>query len=66
MSAWDETDPLREVLSRSLSLVEDLSFAEVKRWKQAHPGQLAVGYMPIYVPRPMLEAIGCLPVAVFG
>ncbi len=66
MSSWDDKDPMRDVLSRSLSLVEDLSFAEVARWKEANPGGLAVGYMPIYVPRPMLEAIGCLPVAVFG
>ena len=66
MSSWDEKDPMHDVLSRSLSLVEDLSFAEVARWKEDNPDGLAVGYMPIYVPRPMLEAIGCLPVAVFG
>ncbi|MEZ4225239.1 MAG: benzoyl-CoA reductase subunit C [Polyangiaceae bacterium] len=66
MTGWEASDPLHEELNRAQALVEDLSFAEVKRWKQEHPGGLAVGYMPIYVPRPMLEAQGCLPVAVFG
>ncbi len=59
-------DPAAQVLDRCRELVEDLSLSEVQRWKERHPGQLAVGYMPIYVPRPLLEAIGCLPVALFG
>ncbi|MFO0564025.1 MAG: benzoyl-CoA reductase subunit C [Polyangiaceae bacterium] len=59
-------DPAAAILERAQHLVEDLRLAEVLRWKQANPGQLAVGYMPVYVPRPMLEAIGCLPVAMFG
>jgi benzoyl-CoA reductase subunit C len=54
------------VLERARALVEDLSFAEVRRWKDAHPGALAVGHMPIYAPRPLVEALGALPVAVFG
>ncbi len=60
------TDPAARVLDRCRELVEDLSLTEVSRWKERHPGQLAIGYMPIYVPRPLLEAIGCLPVALFG
>ncbi len=60
------TDPARSVLERATALVDDLSYSEVRSWKAAHPGALAVGYMPIYVPRPMLEAQGVLPVAVFG
>ncbi|MBE7481890.1 MAG: benzoyl-CoA reductase subunit C [Polyangiaceae bacterium] len=59
-------DPAAAVLERARVLVDDLRLSEVVRWKAAHPGQLAVGYMPIYVPRPMLEGIGCLPVAMFG
>ena len=35
-------------------------------WKEKNPGGLAVGHMPVYVPRPLLEAIHCLPVAIFG
>lgn len=59
-------DPAAAVLERARLLVDDLRLTEVVRWKAAHPGRLAVGYMPIYVPRPLLEGIGCLPVAVFG
>jgi benzoyl-CoA reductase subunit C len=59
-------DPAQPVLARARALVEDLELAEVARWKREHPGQLAIGHMPIYVPRPLLEALGCLPVALFG
>lgn len=54
------------VLARASELVEDRSLASVVKWKQEHPGGLAVGHMPVYVPRPLIEAIGCLPVAIFG
>ncbi len=59
-------DPAAGVLARARALVEDRRLATVHAWKAAHPGCLAIGYMPIYVPRPLLEALGCLPVAVFG
>jgi benzoyl-CoA reductase subunit C len=59
-------DPAAELLTRARRLSDDLSFGAVRDWKAEHPGRLAVGYMPIYAPRPLLEAIGCLPVAVFG
>lgn len=59
-------DPAANVLAEARSLSEDLELGCVRRWKAANPGRLAVGYMPIYVPRPLLEAVGALPVAVFG
>ena len=59
-------DPAAPVIDRARALVEDRSLRCVAAWKQAHPGGLAIGHMPVYVPRPLLEAIGCLPVAVFG
>jgi benzoyl-CoA reductase subunit C len=59
-------DPAAGVLAQARHLVEDRTLASVRGWKDAHPGSLAIGYMPIYVPRPLLEALGCLPVAVFG
>lgn len=59
-------DPAADLISRARELMEDLDLSTVARWKRAHPGRLAVGHMPIYVPRPLLEAIGCLPVAIFG
>ena len=59
-------DPAAPVLDRCLELVEDLHFTAVARWKERHPGQLAIGYLPVYVPRPVLEAQGILPVGIFG
>ena len=59
-------DPAADALARARELVEDLSFAHVVRWKAAHPKALAVAHLPIYVPRPLFEAMGCLPVALYG
>ncbi len=59
-------DPAEAVLERAKALAEDLSLETVTRWKREHPGALAIGTMPIYAPRPLFEAMGCLPVAVFG
>jgi benzoyl-CoA reductase subunit C len=59
-------DPAGEVLARARALVQDRRLGAVRAWKAAHPGGLAIGYMPIYVPRPLFEAMGCLPVGVFG
>jgi len=54
------------LLARARELVEDLALGHVAAWKAAHPGALAVGYLPVWVPRPLLEALGCLPVGLFG
>jgi benzoyl-CoA reductase subunit C len=59
-------DAAEEILEYARGLVEDRALSAVKAWKVAHPGGLAIGHMPIYVPRPLFEAVGCLPVAVFG
>lgn len=59
-------DPATSVIDRAHALVEDRSLRSVAAWKEAHPGGLAIGHMPIYAPRPLLEAIHCLPVAIFG
>ena len=70
MSATLEQQPAGDatamVLARAQSLLDDRSLENVRAWKRDHPGSLAIGHMPIYVPRPLLEAIGCLPVAIFG
>ena len=59
-------DPAGPLLATATELYEDLTLGAVRRWKEAHPGQLAVGYMPVYIPRPLIESLGCLPVAVLG
>lgn len=52
---------MTDALQRARELVEDLDFSHAKAW----PG-LVVGHMPIYVPRPLFEAMGCLPITIFG
>ncbi|NUN13397.1 MAG: benzoyl-CoA reductase subunit C [Myxococcales bacterium] len=59
-------DPAAPLLARAQTLVTDLSLSSVHAWKTQHPDGLIVGYMPIYIPRPLLEALGCLPVSLFG
>jgi benzoyl-CoA reductase subunit C len=59
-------DPAAAVLERARSLMEESGLKNVKDYKKKHPDALAIGHMPIYSPRAVLEAIGCLPVAVFG
>ena len=54
-----------EVLKLAQSLNEDHRFASVREWKQ-RTGGLAVGYLPVYVPREILHAQGVLPVGVLG
>lgn len=59
-------DPAASVLSLARTLVDDLALESVQRWRERHPGGLAIGYLPIYAPRPLIEALGGLPVALFG
>lgn len=60
------TDPAAPIVARAQAMVEDLDFERVKQWKRDNPDRLAIGYLPIYVPRPLIEALGGLPVGVFG
>lgn len=59
-------DPLATEIEYAERLALDIELSRVRDWKARHPGRLAIGYMPIYVPRPLFEAQGCLPVAIFG
>ncbi|MHB8417266.1 MAG: benzoyl-CoA reductase subunit C [Myxococcales bacterium] len=59
-------DPAAKPLELARELVEDLRLGAAQRWKAEHPGGLVIGYLPVYAPRPLLEALGCLPVGIFG
>jgi benzoyl-CoA reductase subunit C len=60
-----EATPLAALLSRAESLYRDYRLGSVREWK-ARTGGLAVGYLPIYVPRELLHAQGVLPVGLLG
>lgn len=47
-------------------LIRDFDFDYVRRWKAADPARRVMGYLPIYVPRPLLHGAGLLPVGVMG
>jgi benzoyl-CoA reductase subunit C len=59
-------DPCAPLIDQALGLMEDPTLGAVRAWKETHPHALAVGHMPIYAPRPLIEAMGALPVALFG
>ncbi|MBM3991536.1 MAG: benzoyl-CoA reductase subunit C [Planctomycetes bacterium] len=56
---------LEQLLARAEELYRDLRFQAVTDWKARHGG-LAIGFMPVYVPRELLHAMGVLPVGVMG
>ncbi len=56
---------LDAIVSRAEAIYRDLSFSEVRAWKE-RTGGLAIGYMPVYVPRELFHAQGVLPVGVMG
>ncbi len=57
---------LEQIVEHCQDLYDDLDFNCVKRWKEAHPGQKAIGHMPVYVPREIIHAAGMLPVGILG
>ena len=56
---------LQDLVARAESIHRDPALSEVRAWK-ARTGGLAVGYLPIYVPRELLHAQGVLPVGLMG
>ncbi len=56
---------LPALVARAEELYRDYRLGPVRAWK-ARTGGLAVGFMPIYVPRELLHAQGILPVGLMG
>jgi benzoyl-CoA reductase subunit C len=59
------TQTLETLVERAEALYRDLSLQSVRDWKD-RTGGLAIGYMPIYIPRELLHAQGVLPVGIMG
>ncbi len=53
------------LVERAEALCRDLRLQSVRDWK-ARTGGLAIGYLPVYVPRELLVAQGILPVGLMG
>jgi len=56
---------LKALLERAETLYRDNTLESVRQWK-GRTGGLAVGFMPIYVPRELFHAQGVLPVGIMG
>ena len=56
---------LAAVMERAEYIYRDRSLGEVRAWK-ARTGGLAIGFMPIYIPRELLHAQGVMPVGIMG
>ncbi|MEZ5990208.1 MAG: 2-hydroxyacyl-CoA dehydratase [Planctomycetota bacterium] len=56
---------LAPLLARAEELAFDTGLASVRAWKE-RTGGLAIGFLPVYVPRELLHAMGCLPVGILG
>lgn len=56
---------IQKIVERAEGHLRDLSLESVRAWK-AKTGGLAIGYMPVYVPREVLHAMQILPVGIIG
>ena len=56
---------IADIVERANRVYRDRSLAEVRAWKE-RTGGLAIGFMPVYVPREILHAQGVLPVGIMG
>jgi len=59
------SESLHALLGRAEALYRDYRLQSVRDWKE-RTGGLVIGYLPVYVPREMLNAQGVLPVGLMG
>ncbi len=57
---------VERIVERAEALYFDIEYDAVKAWRAENGGAKAVGYMPMYVPRELIDAAGMLPVALLG
>jgi benzoyl-CoA reductase subunit C len=57
---------VEQLVARAEELHHDLELGSVKAWRENNGGARAIGYLPIYVPREIIDAAGMLPVGLTG
>lgn len=57
---------LTKIIDQCRDLAFDLNFSRAKEWKKQKEGRILIGYLPIYVPREIIHAVGGLPVGIMG
>ncbi len=67
METWTfDSATYSDAIELSRSLFEDLNFTYARTWKKADPARRLIGYLPLYIPREIISALGMLPVGLFG
>ncbi len=54
------------MIQTARDLFEDLSFEYASKWKSKDKSRRVIGFLPIYIPKEILHALGMLPVGIFG
>jgi len=60
------TEQYTAAIEKARALFEDLSYSYAREWKEQDPSRRVIGYLPIYIPREIIHAMGMLPVGIFG
>ncbi|MBS4028831.1 MAG: 2-hydroxyacyl-CoA dehydratase [Ignavibacteriales bacterium] len=55
-----------EKIEHYRTIIDDVSYPTVNKWKEEHPNKKVVGMFPVYTPYELPHAAGMLPVGVFG
>jgi benzoyl-CoA reductase subunit C len=63
---WRGAPVPESIVRQCQELIQDFDYGYVREWKAADPSRRVIGYLPIYVPRPLLHGAGLLPVGVMG
>jgi len=55
-----------EIVEFADGLYHDTEFSSPRAWRERNDGRKAIGYLPIYAPRELIDAAGMLPVGLLG
>lgn len=57
---------INHILTTCSDLAFDLHFSQPRKWKSEKKGRVLVGYLPIYFPREIVEAVNGLAIGLMG
>ncbi len=57
---------VEDIVRRAEALYFDIGYKAVQDWRDRNDGAKAIGYLPIYAPREIIDAAGMLPVGIMG
>jgi benzoyl-CoA reductase subunit C len=60
------TRSIETIVAECQASAFDLRFSRASAWKAERPGRFLVGYLPMYVPRELVHALGGLAVGILG